>query len=482
MQDSRHPWLLLLVTSITVIAVYLNIGSLNVILPVLTNYFNASPFASGWILLSYMLVNSICILIFGKLADICGRRKLYLAGIVVFTAASLFLGCVEHVWLLIVLRVVQAVGGALILTNTTPYITDVFPEKHLGTALGINVLVGSGSLLLGPVVGGFFVYHLGWRWVFWFNVPLCILSFILGYALLKPSDGHAVEDRIDYVGNVSIFISLGGLLFSLTKAGTAGWTHSSVLIGFILFTVFFVIFLVWERQIAAPTVDLSLFRDPDFLFATSTVFLNSLARSSVVLLVAFFYQVVAKENTLTVSLRVLPITLGMLLASPLSGLLCRVYRTLQLVTFGLVLTSLGMLILNLNMNLDASYLMIVAGQFLVGFGTGFLMTPNTKSIMLTVPKETRGMANGIRSMLLNIGTVLSTALALMSVTISLPPYLKDAVYEGARAQLNRTDLTVITGGFRLAFLILFIITLLPFPGIIMLRRVGKDACSCEDQL
>ncbi len=470
MQDSRYPWLLLLVTSITVIAVYLNIGSLNVILPVLTNHFNASPFASGWILLSYMLVNSICILIFGKMADICGRRKLYLAGIIVFTAASLVLGCVEHVWLLIALRVVQAVGGALILTNTTPYITDVFPEKHLGTALGINVLVGSGSLLLGPVVGGFFVYHFGWRWVFWFNVPLCIISFLLGFIVLKPSRGHAAEDRIDYVGNIAIFLSLGGLLFALTRAGTAGWTDPSVLIGFILFAVFFALFLVWEKRVSAPTVDLGLFRDPQFLFATSTVFLNSLARSSVVLLVAFFYQVIAKENTFTVSLRVLPITLGMLLASPLAGFLCRFYRTLHLVNFGLVLTSLGMLILTLNMNLEPSYLMIVAGQFLVGFGTGFLMTPNTKSIMLTVPKETRGMANGIRSMLLNIGIVLSTALSLMAVTITLSPRLKAAVYDGALAQVDRQDMLEIAGGFRLAFIVLFILTLLPFFLARVLRR------------
>ncbi|WML49033.1 MFS transporter [Neobacillus sp. PS3-34] len=198
MKDNNYPWLLLSVTGLGVILATLNFSTLNVALPEITNHFHASGLAANWILLSYMLVNTIFILVFGKLADIFGRRGMYLFGLLEFTIVSFLCGLAPNVWVLILLRALQALGGALIITNTTPLITDAFPPKKLGTGLSINILIASIAQLIGPVIGGFLVYHFGWRWVFWFNVPVGIIGFIWGLFTLRAVPGRAKGEKIDW--------------------------------------------------------------------------------------------------------------------------------------------------------------------------------------------------------------------------------------------------------------------------------------------
>ncbi|MFC0212274.1 MFS transporter [Paenibacillus chartarius] len=458
MNNKSYPWHLLLVTSLGVLLVTLNLSTLNVALPELSAYFNAGPIASNWILLSYMLFNSILILVFGKWADIYGRRRLYLIGLAGFTAVSFLCGFAPNVWVLIVLRILQAAGGAIIITNTTPMITDAFPERSLGTALGINVLVSSAAQLLGPVIGGYFVYILDWRWVFWFNVPIGIIGLVWASIVLRPVPGKARGEKMDMYGNLFIFLSVGGLIFSFSQGSIIGWGSLPVVAGLVMFVVFLVCFIWWERRVSYPTVDFGMFRDRAYAMANLATFLNALARSSVVLLVALYFQVVHKENTFVAGLHVLPVTAGMILASPIVGALSSRYSTLALSTSGLLMASIGMLLLSVHTGVEASYWWIAAGQFLVGFGSGMFMTPNTKSIMLTVPPEKRGVANGLRSMLQNIGVVISTAMSLMLVTSVLPADLKDSIYAGANAEVSGDDIQLISGGFRLAFLTLMVLT------------------------
>ena len=174
-----YPWIVLSVISLGSLLVLLNVGTLNVALPVVTRHFHTSADISSWILLSYMLVNTIFILIFGRVADVFGRQKLYLIGLAVFTIAAVLIGFSPNVGVLITLRIIQALGGALVITNTTALITDSFPSKLLGTALGINVLIASTAQLLGPVIGGFLASTLGWRWVFWSSAPFGFIGFDL---------------------------------------------------------------------------------------------------------------------------------------------------------------------------------------------------------------------------------------------------------------------------------------------------------------
>lgn len=473
MKDRWYPWLLLSVTSLGVLLTTLNLGTLNVALPEVASHFHAGAVATSWILLSYMLFNTILILVFGKLADIYGRSKLYLIGLFEFTVVSFLCGFSPNVWVLIVLRILQAAGGALVITNTTPLITDAFAERNLGTALSINVLVASVAQLIGPIVGGYLVFTFGWRWVFWFNVPLGIIGVVWGILTLRPVPGRAKDEKVDIAGNLTIFLGLGGLIFALSEGGVIGWFSVPVILGLLIFAIFTSCFFWVERRVMFPTIDFSLFRNRQYAMANLATFLNSLARSSVVLLISLFFQVIDHENPFAAGIKVLPVTVGMIIASPIVGALSAKYSARVLSTTGLLGTCIGMLLLMWHIGVNASLFWISLGQLLVGIGTGVFMTPNTKSIMLTVPPERRGVANGLRSLLQNMGAVISTALSLMIVTAALPNRLKDAIYAGAGAHLAGNDMYLIAKGYRIAFLVMLVLTMLAIAAS-YLRNSGKE--------
>lgn len=429
-------------------------------MPEVAAYFHAGAVATSWILLSYMLFNTILILVFGKLADIYGRRGLYLFGLIEFTIVSFLCGLAPNVSVLIFLRILQAVGAALVITNTTSLIADAFSEGNLGTALSINTFVISASALIGPAVGGFLVSAFGWRWVFWFNVPIGIIGFIWGILTLRSVPGRAKDEKVDVWGNITIFLALGGLILALSESGVTGWTSFQVILGLLLFFVFIPCFWWVEQHTEFPTIDFALFRNRPFAMANLATFLNALARSSVVLLIALYFQVVDQENPFVAGLKVIPITIGMLIGSPLVGALSAKYSTRLLSTAGLFVTCIGMFLLMWHIGVNASVFWISLGQFLIGFGTGFFQPTNTKAIMLSVPADRRGIANGLRSMLQNMGVVISTALSLMIVTSALPTRLKDAFYSGAAAHFLADDAAVITRGYRIVFLVMLLLTVL----------------------
>lgn len=459
MKKIPYPWLVLSVTSLGVMLQALNLGTLNVALPDVASHFHAGPVATSWILLSYMLFNTVFILVFGKVADIYGRRGLYLFGLAEFTILSLFAGFAPNVYVLIGLRILQGIGGALVITNTTPLLTDAFSKKRLGTALSLNILIGSIAQLIGPVVGGYFVYALGWRWVFWFNVPIGILGFIWGLFILKPVPGLAKTDKVDFLGNTTVLFGLGGLILALSEVGVDGWSSLPVIGGLIVFIIFILLFIVVEKRATFPMIDFSLFKSRAYSMANLATFLNAIARSSVVLLIALFFQVANGENPFVAGLKVLPLTIGMIIGSPIVGYLNTKYSARLLSTAGLVMTCLGMGILITYIGPHASLFWISLGQLLIGMGTGVFQTPNTQSIMLTVPNNRRGVANGLRSMLQNMGQVISTALSLTIVTSVLPPSLKEALYHGDATSLTIHGITLIGYGYKLAFGVLLALTL-----------------------
>jgi len=251
---------------------------------------------------------------------------------------------------------------------------------------------------------------------------------------------------------------LGGLIYALSDVGVSGWTSTPVLVGLTMFVVFTVCFFRVERRIPNPILDFNLFHDRPFAMAILATFLNATVRSSVVVLMALFFQVVESYNPLAAGLMVLPVTLGMTFASPLAGYLATRFSARQVSTCGLLGTCVGMVILCLSIGLNNSPHWLSLGEFLVGFGSGIFMTPNTQSIMLRVPSNRRGIANGLRSMLQNMGQVLSTALSLTLATCWLPVLLKDAFFAGANANLNAAELSLVAKGYQTAFFVMILLT------------------------
>jgi EmrB/QacA subfamily drug resistance transporter len=458
--ETLYPWLVLSVTSLGVLLVLLNAGSLNVALPTVSQHFHAGVISSNWILLSYMLVNTILILVFGQFADIFGRRKLYLIGMVVFTLASFLVGFSPNIPILILLRSIQAIGGALLITNTTALITDAFPAHQLGQGLGINVLVASSAQLLGPVIGGLMAATLGWRWVFWFNVPLGLIGFVWAFLVLRDNPYTRTNERIDLFGGIVVFIALGGLISSLSEGSILGWSNWIVISGFGLFIILMPLFIYIEKHAASPMVDFTMFNERPFTMANIATFLNSFSMTAIILLIALFYQVAFKENPFQAGFKVLPVTIGMIVISPIAGSLTRKYSTRLLSSTGLAISAFGLFTLTWTIGPRTPYWLEGLGMLLVGLGSGLFLTPNTTTIMSGVPKNRRGIANGVRSMLNNMGQVLSTALVLMIVTASLPERLKAVIFAGSAATLSSNDLTAIVVGYRYALSTLMVATLI----------------------
>ncbi|WP_328702206.1 MFS transporter [Alicyclobacillus suci] len=458
--SSRYPWMVLSVTSLGVMLTLLNVGTLNVALPVVSAHFHATATTANWILLSYLLFNTIFILIFGRIADMFGRRRLYIIGLSAFTVVSLLIGFAPNIWVLLVLRAIQAAGGAIVVTNTTPLLTDAFPAKTLPKGLGVNVLVASVAQLIGPVVGGFFASDLGWQWVFWFNVPFGIVGVVWAMMTLRKSSTTGTREPFDIPGNILIFFALGGAILALSEGSTLGWGNPLVIAGLLAFVILTPIFLRVEWKSKSPLMDLRLFGQRRYAMAYASTFLNSFARSAVVLLMALYYETLNHASAFTAGLAVLPVTIGMVLLSPVAGSLASRYDARLLSSTGLGLSGVGVLILIFEVGPTSSFAVAAIGMFLVGAGTALFMTPNTSSIMTTIDPAHRGSANGLRSMLQNMGQVISTALSLMIVTANLPPRLQSSIYEGSTGAIPTNDVHLIVVGFRYALLAMLVATII----------------------
>lgn len=215
-----------------------NTSAMNIALPSVSRHFDASASSASWTLLSYMLVTTVLVFVFGRVADLIDRRRLYLAGIAVLTAASLLCALAPGIEWLIVFRCMQAVGAAALLCNITALITDAFPAHRLATALGTNTTIAALAQVIGPALGGALTSGFGWRAVFWFNVPIGLIGLLWALRRLRPSAARSGRESFDYLGAALSVLALGGLILALSEGGALGWTSVPVLVGLGLFAAF----------------------------------------------------------------------------------------------------------------------------------------------------------------------------------------------------------------------------------------------------
>src|ERR1700760_4865801 len=223
--QARYAWRVLSVTSLGVLLAGTNTSTLDVGLPVVARHFSANATQASWIVLSYMLVNTVLILVFGRVADIVGRRRLYMVGLAILTGASVLCGFAPSALLLAVCRALQAVGAAAIITNTTALLTDAFPGRLLSTGLSFNVTAASAAQVAGPIVGGALASTLGWRAVFWFNVPFGVAGLLWAMRTLRADPPHSSREPFDLVGAALTVTLIGGLVLALSEGGALGWVH-----------------------------------------------------------------------------------------------------------------------------------------------------------------------------------------------------------------------------------------------------------------
>ena len=403
-----------------------------------------------WMLMGYRLVQAVLVVTVGRLGDIFGRVRIYNGGFLVFTLASIalsidpFRGADGALWL-ILWRFPQALGGSMLQANSAAILTDAFPAEQRGFALGTNQVAGLSGMFIGLVAGGLLA-TVDWRLVFWVNVPVGIYGTLWAYFKLRETAPPRSERaRIDWWGNISFAVGLSAILVASTYGiqphggHTMGWSDPFVLGGLIGGGLLLVAFVLIERRVAAPMVNLALFRIRPFWAGNLAGFAVSLARGGLQFMIVIWLQGIwlplhgysFTQTPLWAGIYMLPLTVGFLIAGPVSGALSDRFGSRGLATAGAAITGLAFIGL-LLLPVDFSYWIFALLLAVLGAATGMFASPNSSSIMGSVPPGERGVASGMRSTFQNAGTALSISVFFTLVIAGLAAHLPATLDGGLR--------------------------------------------------
>ncbi len=437
--DSPHyRWWALSCTSLGMLLAATNSGTLIIALPDLERSLHTSLLALVWVILAYLIASTVLVLSAGRLSDLFGRKNAYIGGFVVFAAASLGAGFAANGDQLILWRVLQGVGSAFLFANSAAVVTDAFPREQLGVAMGANTMVAAVGLVLGPVLGGALV-NISWHLVFWFNVPLALAGAAWAAVVLRELAKQDGERGLDLAGTVTFVVGLTALVLAVSRGGLSGWDGAIVIIGFALAAVLLPAWVLIERRGRAPMLDLSIFSDRMFAAASVATFINGLVRFALMFIFVFYFQGAQGDSPLTAGLKLSPLAIGMLVASPLAGRYADRHGSRALAAAGMLITALGLALMT-RLGVGSAFVESAIALAIVGIGSGTFMSPNTAAMMGAVPAERRGVAAGARTVLQNTGAILSIAFVLAVVTAAVPKTTLFRIFSGLGHGLARAKL------------------------------------------
>ncbi|HEX8753214.1 MAG TPA: MFS transporter, partial [Solirubrobacterales bacterium] len=433
-----YKWWALSCTSLGMLLVATNSGTLIIALPDLERALGTSLLELVWVILAYMISSTVLVLTAGRLSDLFGRKNAFVGAFVVFAAASLGAGFAADGTQLILWRIVQGVGGAFIFANGPALVTDAFPREQLGLAMGTNTMVAAIGLVLGPVLGGALV-SISWHWVFWFNVPLALLGGAWGALVLHELAKRDTARGLDLGGTLTFVVGLTGLVYGISRGGISGWNDPLVIGALIVAAVLLPLFVLIEHRGRAPMLDLSIFRNRLFAAATAAAFINGLSRFALMFIFVFYFQGAQGDDPITAGIKLAPMALGMLVSSPLAGIWADRHGSRTLAALGMVVTAVGLALMT-TLQADSAYWQSMVWLALVGIGSGMFNSPNTAAMMGTVPTERRGIAAGARTMLQNTGAAISIAFVLAIVTSAVPKPVLFKIFSGLASGLTSAQL------------------------------------------
>jgi MFS family permease len=455
-RGDRYKWIVLSNTTMGVLIATVD-GSIVIIsLPAIFRGIGLDPLAPGnigyllWMILGYLLVTAVLVVALGKLGDMFGRVRMYNLGFVIFSGASLalsldpFSGGLGAVWL-IGWRIIQAFGGAMLTANSAAILTDAFPARQRGMALGINQITALAGQFLGLLAGGLLA-AIDWRAVFWVSVPIGIIGTIWSYRTLREI-GTKTPGRVDWIGNLTFTVGTALLLAAITygiqpyNGNPTGWTNPTVLGGLGLGVLLLITFCVAETKIAEPMFRLSLFKIRAFAAGNLAALLTAIARGGLQFMLIIWLQGIwlplhgfdYEQTPLWAGIYMLPLTFGFLIAGPISGYLSDRFGARMFATGGLAIVAVSFLGL-MVLPVDFSYPDFAGLLLLSGLGQGMFSAPNTSAIMSSVPANQRGVASGMRSTFQNSGTALSIGVFFSLMISGLATTLPHTLNSGLQAQ------------------------------------------------
>ncbi|MDE3090989.1 MAG: MFS transporter [Chloroflexota bacterium] len=470
----EYKWIVLSVTTIGALMAAIDATIVTLALPDMMVNLHAELIEMIWVIMAYILVSTVFLLTFGRVADMFGRVRMYNLGFVVFTVGSLLCGLSGNALQLILFRLVQGAGAAMLVVNSAAIITEVFPPHERGRALGINAITWSIGGVFGPILGGFILNAADWRWIFFINIPIGVFGALWGYRALKEMSVRKRGEKFDPFGAATFSVGLTALLVALTLGIDLSWTSLPIVSLFVLFVVMLAVFFWWEQRATSPVLDLTLFKNRVYNFSVISAMLQSLGLFAVSFLIVFYLQGVRGYDALTAALMMAPLSIVISVVAPISGWVADRIGARGPATVGLLLQAAALWWFT-RLSPTTSYVELAAGLALMGLGGGMFFPSNTSAAMNSAPRNRLGIASATLATLRQAGMVTSFALSLAVAAGSLPRDVMMQLFLGNNVTLGSAPMQAFVIGMHSAFIVSLVLLLVA--AVISMVRGKEDRFS-----
>jgi EmrB/QacA subfamily drug resistance transporter len=420
-----HKWWTLVAVCLGTFMLLLDITIVNVALPDIQQALNSSFADLQWVVDAYALTLAALLLTAGSLADMFGRRLMYIIGVSVFTIASALCGAAQNTLMLQLSRALQGVGGAIMFSVSLALLADAFRGRDRGVAFGIWGAITGLAVAIGPLLGGILTSGLSWRWIFFVNLPFGVVAIVLTVLRVAESKERNAR-RPDIVGFVLFTAGLASLVYGLIESNQRSWTDPVVLGTLIGAGVLLIAFVLAEMRVHSPMFDLSLFRKPTFTGGLVTAFGISASIFSLFLYLVLYLQDVLRYSALQTGVRMLVVSAGIIVTSGVAGRLTSRVPIRFLIAPGLLLIGVGLLLMR-GLTASSTWTDLIAGLAIGGAGVGLVNPPLASTAIGVVPPQKAGMASGINSTFRQVG--IATGIALLGTLFA--SRVTSAVVSGA---------------------------------------------------
>ncbi len=489
---TARPRSVLILIFIATVMMGLSSTMLNIALPHIVRDLNATASQANWMLLSYLLISAPAIVLMGQVADSGEQRSVFLVGIAVFTITSVLLGAAPNPLSFSLLRGVQAVGGAMILSTAAAMIAAIWPPSMLSRPMGVYLAGFAIAQVAGPVAGGIITTVLGWRVMFWIVVPIGLVAAAWGWQLRQelPASTSSRGLRVDVAGNAVLFIALGSMLLAFSRAQQSGWLDSGFLgLGLASF-IFILVFLAVETKASYPAISWVLLRNRGFTLGNIAAFMMVVPRLVLPVMMGLYFQGIVGDAALAAALRIMPIAATVAVGSLLAHRLGRGRDDRSLAVEQSWLGTAGLLLLTGALARQWPDWTQLLAMMLVGFSTGVFSTLNASILLRVVPADRAGNVNAVRAMLQTAGMPFGTGLTLSLIIGGVSAGQGQAFLAAHAHQLTGSSLTVLRHGFVLALVAMTAMSLcavlaghllarLPLP---VAQQATTDEKTCRDNV